>query len=206
MSTGFSTTKEQSNSTSTEHTKYRHNIAHEGATQRSPRRSNAIQPTREQYNTAHEGATQYSPRRSNAIQTMREQYNAAHEGATQHSPRRSTTKTGYTPDCLKTKINQQEPLGFGRAELKARRREEDWIEIGGKSTYIRPMHGEEAATTTHKLLPMSGSVYKVPYYCNGQHNYGMKFPIDHPSTLTCVITNIINVNFNHKNNISLQYV
>jgi len=110
---------------------------------------------------AHKVSTQRSPRRSNAIQPTREQYNAAHEGATQHSPRRSTTKTGYTPDCLKTKINQQEPLGFGRAELKARRREEDWIEIGGKSTYIRPMHGEEAATLTLKLLPMSGSVSNV---------------------------------------------
>ena len=41
------------------------------------------------------------------------------------------------------------------------------------------MHGEEAATTAHKLLPMSGSVYNVPYHCNGQRNYGGKVPYDH---------------------------
>jgi len=113
MSTGFITGRieqhlDRAHKVTIQHSLQRINTAHEGATQYS-----------------HEGAMQYSPRRSYTVQPTREQYNAAHEGATQHSPRRSTTKTGYTPDCLKTKINQQEPLGFGRAELKARRREED---------------------------------------------------------------------------------
>ena len=113
-----------------QHSLQRINTAHEGATQYShegamqyspqgsnttqPRRRNAIQPTREQYNAA---------TKEKCNTATREQCNAAHERVTQHSPRRSTTKTGYTPDCFKTKIDQQEPLGFGRGERKARRRE-----------------------------------------------------------------------------------
>ena len=110
-------------------------------------------------------------RRIDTTQPTKEQHNT--------SPRRSTTERCDKPDCLITKINQQEPLGFGRAELKARRREEDWSEIGGKSTYIRPMHGEEAATSTLKLLLMSGSISNVSYHCQGQQNYGGKVPYVH---------------------------
>ena len=107
-------------------------------------------------------------RRIDTTQPMKEQHNT--------SPRRGTTEKSDKPDRLITKINQQEPLGFGRAELKARRREEDWSEFGGKSTYIRPMHGEEAATSTLKLLLMSGSISNVSYHCQGQRNYGGKVP------------------------------
>ena len=94
----------------------------------------------------HEGAHETAQQRSNTTEY--------HE----RTPRRSNTRE-HRKGELKTRQSQDmdQPGWTTRVrQSKARRREEDWNENGGKSTYNRPMHGEEAATTAHKLFPMSG--------------------------------------------------
>ena len=92
------------------------NSAHEGATQNS-----------------HEGQCNNSSQGCNTTQPQggcntatREKYNAAHEGVTQHSPRRSTTKA-VTHQAVSKQNRPARTTRVDRGELKARRREEDWI-------------------------------------------------------------------------------
>ena len=118
--------------------------AHKVSTQHSPRRSYTIQPTKEQCNTAHEGAIQRSPRRSNSTQPTQEHHeDGLHTRLPQN--KNQPARTTRVRQC-----RAQSPQARGRLNR-------NWRQVNLYS----PMHGEEAATLTLKLLPISGSVSNV---------------------------------------------
>ena len=104
------------------------------------------------------------PRKNNVTQSTKELYNAATrriitQPTQEHNENRLHTRQSPS------KIDQQEPLGFGQCKTQspqARRTEAFWE----ASQLIWPMHGEEPATLSLKFLPISGSSPNVTYPCD----------------------------------------